>query len=85
VAGPGGRTSKRRNSMNVDMDIVKELELAKKQIQYLENEITIHTSNLYAMREALIDTMAKNRNLEMENNRLQGLVDGLTHKADAAK
>ena len=71
--------------MNVDMNVINELELAKKQIQCLENEINVHTANLYAMREALIDTMAKNRNLEMENNRLQGLVDGLTHKADVAK
>lgn len=71
--------------MNVDMNVINELELAKKHIQCLENEINVHTSNLYAMREALIDTMAKNRNLEMENNRLQGLVDGLTHKADVAK
>ena len=71
--------------MNVDLNAINELELAKKHIQCLENEISVHTANLYAMREALIDTMAKNRNLEMENNRLQGLVDGLTHKADVAK
>lgn len=69
--------------MDVDIKIVKEYEAAQKQIINLEGEICAYMNQLRDMRLLMSEILEKNRNLECENARLQGLVDGLTVRCKA--